>query len=347
MDSFYEQDGARAWLEQYIAGRVQSGSSDKYLTTLRLDQLKVIKYGEPRSLRLTEEVEEGIREVEVRIPGIICSKTLPPQQRELCVSVTVLLRNSLINKGRSVAGDEQVRMLRQYVKLSGLGSSMFEGMGEKIKEIWQAFSNGAGQASILDIVFKAYDGEFAIDAHTRYFTDRRHAPSLKHEDIPTSVDPHRFLDSVRGPNFIYTQENSVEYCEQVEEEGSIRHVYMAPFHHPGLNVPRYQAISPEQFQVGDVVEVVAAFVGYPAGRDQYVLKVTMRSLCMVTAQFRQEAAERRHAFHHNASQMSSDKEGKRRRAVEPTYSGPLLRRQKLTSQAVENTRGMSTEASET
>jgi hypothetical protein len=84
------------------------------------------------------------------------------------------------------------------------------------------------------VVFKEYDGKCAIDAHTRYFTDRRHAPSLKHEVIPTSIDPHRHLDIARGANFIYTSENVVEYCEQNVVNGGNRCV---PSHPVDPNLP--------------------------------------------------------------------------------------------------------------
>ncbi|RXW17985.1 hypothetical protein EST38_g7865 [Candolleomyces aberdarensis] len=182
MDSFYDHQAARAWMEQYIMTCVQSESTEQYLTNLRVNSSNVTKHQEPRCLRLTEDVAEGTREVEVR---------------EL-----------------SVTGDEQIRMLRQFVKLSGLGSPLFEEMSVKIKEVWDAFCKAANPGTISQPVFKAYDGDYAVDAHTRYFTDRRHAPSLKHEEMPVTIDPHRHLDIVRGPNFIYSDENHVEYCQK-------------------------------------------------------------------------------------------------------------------------------------
>ncbi|KAJ2911673.1 hypothetical protein MD484_g8742, partial [Candolleomyces efflorescens] len=300
MDSFYDHSAARAWLEQYMVSRVQGDGGDKYLTTLRIEQGSVIKYAEPRSLRMVEQVSGGTWEVEVKIPGIICSKTLPPQIREL-----------------SVSNDEQVRLLRQFVKLSGLGSPMFEEMAGKIEEIREHFSRAASPGVVLPVEFKGYDGDFAIDAHTRYFTDRRHAPSLKHEELPLGIDPHRFLDVARGANFIYTAENAVEYCQAVVTDGEIR----------------YEAVGPENFEVGDVVEVGACFVGYPAGKDRFVLKVAMRSLCLVNKQFRQDSANERVAFQANQSATASTNPGKRVRQQELVYSGPLLRRRKLTEDA--------------
>ncbi|KAJ2917234.1 hypothetical protein MD484_g3161, partial [Candolleomyces efflorescens] len=302
MDSFYEHDDARAWTEQHLTTSVQHPSPFNYLANLRVDTKNVTMHQDPRSLRLTEEIQEGTQEVEVRIPGIICSKSLPPQQREL-----------------SSSNPEHVRLLRQFVKLSGLGSVMFEDLAQKMEAVWGAFVLAAAPATVEPLVFKAYDGDYAIDAHTRYFTDRRHAPTLKHGEMPSTIDPHRHLDSIRGANFIYTEENYVEYCERlVSVDGHVSYIPLAP----------------DNFQVGDIVEVGAAFVAYPAGKDNYVLKVAMRSLCLLNNQFRKDATARREAFHHNSSRSSTTSGNKRTRRDSTQLCRPLLKRRLLTSTSV-------------
>jgi hypothetical protein len=50
---------------------------------------------------------------------------------------------------------------------------------------------------------------------------------------------------------------------------------------------RHVRIAPTVFKEGDVVEIWAAFVAYPAGRDEYKLILAICSLVLLTDQFRQ------------------------------------------------------------
>lgn len=115
-----------------------------------------------------------------------------------------------------------MRKLRQFVKLTGLQSTLFDDTKTNLEEVVSLFATAVSPNHFQAFEFKTWDGDFAVDAHTRYFTDRRHAPNLKHEAIPTDVDPRHYLDVVRGPNFIFCHENRVEYCQKVENGGEIR-----------------------------------------------------------------------------------------------------------------------------
>jgi hypothetical protein len=54
-----------------------------------------------------------------------------------------------------------------------------------------------------------------------------------------------------------------------------------------LNKHRYLPVTPDTFQVGDVVEVSVSFVAYPLAKDKYMLKLQMRALCMVNNRYRE------------------------------------------------------------
>lgn len=96
---------------------------------------------------------------------------------------------------------------------------MFDGMQANLDTVHAHFQRAIAPASLHPLSFKAWDGEFAINVHMRYFMDRKHAPSIKHELLPRDIDPHHHLDLVQGSNFIYCSDNQVEYCRKQMVEG--------------------------------------------------------------------------------------------------------------------------------
>ena len=50
---------------------------------VQLDLTSVNIFDNPRCLRMSLDAEDGVEEATVRIPGILCSKTLPPVERPM------------------------------------------------------------------------------------------------------------------------------------------------------------------------------------------------------------------------------------------------------------------------
>ncbi|KAJ2913597.1 hypothetical protein MD484_g6813, partial [Candolleomyces efflorescens] len=291
MDRFFDSENARKWLDEYILKQVQGPFGDQFLSNLQASACQVSYHTQPRCYRMTTQVGTALSEVEVRIPGIICSKTLPPQLRPLVH-----------------AGESNVRKLRQFVKLTGLQGPLFDGMRVNVEEVVALFRTAIAPNRLQAFEFKPWDADFAIDVHTRYFTDRRHAPSLKHEALPSNVDPHHYLDIVRGGNFIFCHENRVEYCRKEEN---------------GMEI-KYIPVTPAEFSVGDVVEAGVAFVAYPTGANDFVLKIVLRSLSMVNPSFRQEGHLARQALLAEAPLAESSNRGKRQRCTREEPTTPVL-----------------------
>lgn len=110
-------------------------------------------------------------------------------------------------------------MLRQYVRLTGLGSPAFDEYRDMMEQVQSLFTHKVGLGAI-DIPNSAvYEGEYAMDMHTRYLTERRLVEHDRHLPFPQSIDPNQALEDVRGGNLIRTVDNVVQYLRKVSEPG--------------------------------------------------------------------------------------------------------------------------------
>lgn len=69
-----------------------------------------------------------------------------------------------------------------------------------------------------------FSPHLAIDAHTRYFTERRQAPQETNIPFGPMVDPNGLLAGLQGSDFIHGQDNYVKYLELHNHEGNTRSV---------------------------------------------------------------------------------------------------------------------------
>lgn len=107
-------------------------------------------------------------------------------------------------------------MLRQYVRLTGLGCSAFDEYSEAIDAIQLKFMQHAGFGVVEGLKKVVYEGDYAVDMHTRYLTERRLAETEKHIPFTTDVDPNQALEEVRGGNLIRIADNIVQYSRRTE-----------------------------------------------------------------------------------------------------------------------------------
>ncbi|KAJ2921134.1 hypothetical protein H1R20_g15961, partial [Candolleomyces eurysporus] len=276
MNCFYDAANAKLALDAQFLEPNDDCIDIVSLSAFEIGECAVSQFEQPSALRLIKNVNGEQEEVCVRIPGILCSKTLPPVTRPL-----------------SVKNAKHIRHLRQYAKLTGLGCGTFEGLQAKIVEIHQKFARSVTESEhVQDLDFHPYEGDFALDVHARYFTDRHSAPGLKHVPFTTDVDPLHILESIRGVKFIHAPENEVQYCRRVTDESG---------------AASYESMPPAALKEGDLVEAHVAFVAYPLGNHQYKLILSLRTLSLLSSEWREKSEQTRAASLANAAGPSASK----------------------------------------
>ncbi|KAJ2911807.1 hypothetical protein MD484_g8605, partial [Candolleomyces efflorescens] len=209
MNIFYDIATAADDLRGYMVKSMQEVSDTPYFGSLIVDSTTVNFFDNPRCLRMSREAEGGAEEVTVRIPGILCSKTLPPIERPI-----------------NATSRNHVRKLRQYVKITGLGCDLFEELPAKLEDVHirfqeAALSQGGRESNSIKPTFSPYDSHSTLDMHARYMTERRAAPHLPHSPFATDVDPYHILDALRGANFIHGPDNSVQYLRKTYDDDNV------------------------------------------------------------------------------------------------------------------------------
>lgn len=110
-------------------------------------------------------------------------------------------------------------MLRQFVRLTGLGIPSFDDYLESLERVKSKFTHKAG-FGMLDTPGEAlYEGHRAIDLHTRYLTERRLVEGERHIPFPPDIDPNQALEEVRGGNLIRVEDNVVQYMKKISNVG--------------------------------------------------------------------------------------------------------------------------------
>ncbi|RXW14061.1 hypothetical protein EST38_g11793 [Candolleomyces aberdarensis] len=227
------------------------------VSLLKIEDARFIRIQYPPSIRLmTGEREEAV-EVVMKIPGVLCSKILPPLKRI---------------PGR--AGASQVRNLRQQVKVTGGGQLSFNAALDKVMSLFETFKQHVGASKVLPYDNIPFEGERTLESHARYFTDRDLVPYEKNESFLPGVDPHQVLRRIQPDSFIHAQDNRVEYCtEELSASGAIL----------------VQPCDPSVFHVGDIVDMVFSFVGIPVKDGMYKVILNLRGLTLVNADLRKES----------------------------------------------------------
>ena len=106
----------------------------------------------------------------------------------------------------------QRRKVRQHVKLCGAGATAFDEYESKLNSIVDFFAASVGPNKIEAPELGLFDGQYAVDFHTRYFEERRYAPGVAHVPFDTTVDPTGILEHSRGTELVHGEQNIVEYC---------------------------------------------------------------------------------------------------------------------------------------
>lgn len=109
------------------------------------------------------------------------------------------------------------------MRLTGLDSENFLQNKERLDLINSIFREAVGGSPFEGIAHAQYEGDLAIDTHTRYLTERRLVPGERHIPFPPDIDPQHVLEDARDIHFIRTGDNIVEYGVRGDgDDGTIR-----------------------------------------------------------------------------------------------------------------------------
>ncbi|EAU83560.2 hypothetical protein CC1G_04816 [Coprinopsis cinerea okayama7 len=256
MNRFYDNQEARLVLEAETTRACQEIDAPcPLLADIDMRDYVVSQFDQPYCYRLTHKSEPD-SEAYFRLHGIVCSKVLPP----------------FTNKPR-IQTIQHVRNLRQFVRLTGLGSPGFERTGSAFEKVVELFKGTLRTDMMTGAEDRMYEGDPAIDCHARYFTDRELVPQEKHQPFDEVVDPYHILEDIRGTSFIHGPDNKVEYLKKTTEEGETTYTPMDP-----INVCE-----------GDIVEVTVAFVCVPIKNSQYRFLTALRAIAHISSVVREAA----------------------------------------------------------
>ncbi|TFK58137.1 hypothetical protein BDN72DRAFT_782474, partial [Pluteus cervinus] len=161
---------------------------------------------------------------------------------------------------------------QQSVTLSGLGTTTFEESLTALQEMYTVFSRQfpegrlmpwqAGTSTLGD------GGSFTLS--NRYFTKRSEGQQMQSVPFPVNVDPKKILTRMLTSSLIHTEENDTQYF--------VRHGDL------GRNF-KYSSGNPQNFRIGDIVEVQFSLVVYHMRTEHYVLKPMLYSIALLEGKF--------------------------------------------------------------
>ncbi|KAF6754968.1 hypothetical protein DFP72DRAFT_965302 [Ephemerocybe angulata] len=261
MNCEYDTDKAKDVLsairqDEYKATEGIASTGIVGLERTKLDKLRVVDLQYPPSTRLLEEDDDS--EAVFKMQGVICGKMLPP----------------VLALPYGTNTPSKIRNLRQHVKITGFGSKEFEGYVDKLQDIHDKFSGQVADRTIDPFDFLPYEGNAALDSHSRYFTDRHLIPYEKSHRFLPGVDPHRILRTIQPDDFVHGPDNVVEYCARTaDSNGRIS----------------YSPCEPSVFKVGDLVEVAFSCVGVPIKGQRMRILLQLRGVTLLDNIVRKES----------------------------------------------------------
>lgn len=115
----------------------------------------------------------------------------------------------------------KAKILRQYIRLTGLKTPMFQSAIGKIRDVHQLMLTNIDNLNEWQPV--TYEGQDAIDISARYFTPRWSVPNEQGQTFGAGVDPNGVLAAIRGQDMIHGRDNKVEYLKEYRnDKGEIK-----------------------------------------------------------------------------------------------------------------------------
>ncbi|KAJ2934233.1 hypothetical protein H1R20_g2861, partial [Candolleomyces eurysporus] len=259
MDEFYSKQNAAKSLEQIIKDRdsalgADSEANDLYLATTKLANCTTRFFNQPRAWRLCIEKgpDSSLEEACFRVQGVLCGKDLPPV---------------VLNGAR--------KYLRQNVKLTGLGNEDMVRCINQIEAIYLKLSNHFKEGSLEPWQPSMFDGNPALEANARYFTQANHSAAGDIVEFAPYVDASGSLRELMEADYVHTSDNRVDYMEQLIGPDGAR---------------MYRAVDPVVFKHGDIVEATVSFAAIPTKNNSAKMHIQLRALLLLDQTERNAAA---------------------------------------------------------
>lgn len=115
---------------------------------------------------------------------------------QLSVSGQYIIHVIRLTRNRLAERDSELRMLRQFVKLTGVGAMLYNELPGIFDTVHGAFAQALAPAKVRPIDWNKYNGQYAMDVHTHYFTEHCHASALAHQPFPVDIDPEHVLKEI-------------------------------------------------------------------------------------------------------------------------------------------------------
>jgi hypothetical protein len=106
-----------------------------------------------------------------------------------------------------------VQYWQQSVKLTGLGSPVFQEYMEKMLEIEDMFARELPSDTLISPPAISFNNYYAIRTTNRFLTPRQEQDSQPQLPISSTIDPFRLLARVPQESFVHLPVNQVEYLE--------------------------------------------------------------------------------------------------------------------------------------
>lgn len=93
------------------------------------------------------------------------------------------------------------------MKLTGLSEEGFDQAAGIVYELHTWFQEAVPNGALNPIKFVPFEGHQAIDAHTRYFTNRALVPYESNTQFMPFVDPNKTLQNAQVDSLIHATDN--------------------------------------------------------------------------------------------------------------------------------------------
>ncbi|KAJ8494495.1 hypothetical protein ONZ45_g13209 [Pleurotus djamor] len=208
-----------------------------------------------RILALHDDDAEEPVELNVRIVGALIWKDLPP----------------FYSSDKTADLMRKRAHLRQSVSLTGFNTPNFLAALSQIQSLSKLASRNYKEGSFDTPKPEVRLGHRVINASTRYLTSLAVDYSSQHLPFDHSTDPDGLLESLRGTDFVHSQDNIVSYLFRDLSGG------------PGGPI-RVTEMEPVSFRIGDIVELLLSFnVGhYMSGQQwRHKLFINLRGVTLL------------------------------------------------------------------
>ncbi|KAK7022640.1 hypothetical protein R3P38DRAFT_2780633 [Favolaschia claudopus] len=262
LNSHYPIDSAAASVEHWAsilrrdgAPLIASGLAQP-VCDIDIDKISIkVMDGGRHAKAMITKADGGRQEAVGTMVGVIRRKDLPP------------VRKHQLNAAK-------VPFARQHVSIVGLNTLSYQRALDNIYNICYAMHVGLPDAKVIQPTFDNLENlGVAIDLNCRYFTVGRDSSSAQKIAVDDQIDPDGVLHQFLNETVSHCIDNRVSYMRYTDDSS-------------------VEEKSPACFQVGDVVEVGYAFVGWRTGKRSEGLKYTctlvLRSIALLEDKYSKE-----------------------------------------------------------